>query len=72
MVDAATLTGAILVALGRTHAGLFDVSHMGQLLISGEGLDEALETAAPLALDVLCRQPGDELLLAVDGICKSP
>ncbi|HEX8421338.1 MAG TPA: glycine cleavage system aminomethyltransferase GcvT, partial [Sphingomonas sp.] len=28
-------------------AGLFDVSHMGQLLLSGEGLDEALETVIP-------------------------
>ena len=31
----------------REHAGLFDVSHMGQLLISGEGLDEALEAIMP-------------------------
>ena len=31
----------------REHAGLFDVSHMGQLLISGEGLDEALEAILP-------------------------
>lgn len=31
----------------REHAGLFDVSHMGQLLISGEGLDDALETILP-------------------------
>ena len=27
----------------RAHAGLFDVSHMGQLLVSGEGAAEALE-----------------------------
>ena len=31
----------------RESAGLFDVSHMGQLLISGEGLDEALEAVLP-------------------------
>ncbi|MGD8325560.1 MAG: glycine cleavage system aminomethyltransferase GcvT [Sphingomonadales bacterium] len=27
----------------RAHAGLFDVSHMGQLLLKGEGADKALE-----------------------------
>ena len=27
----------------REHAGLFDVSHMGQLTLSGEGLDDAPE-----------------------------
>ena len=31
----------------RAHAGLFDVSHMGQLLLSGEGVDEALEQLIP-------------------------
>lgn len=31
----------------RAHAGLFDVSHMGQLYLSGEGLDEALEALLP-------------------------
>jgi aminomethyltransferase len=31
----------------RESAGLFDVSHMGQLLISGDGLDEALESVLP-------------------------
>jgi len=31
----------------REHAGLFDVSHMGQLLISGDGLDDALEAILP-------------------------
>ena len=31
----------------RTHAGLFDVSHMGQLLFYGEGVDRALETLLP-------------------------
>ncbi len=31
----------------RAHAGLFDVSHMGQVLISGEGAAEALEGLLP-------------------------
>jgi aminomethyltransferase len=31
----------------REHAGLFDVSHMGQLHLSGDGLDEALEAILP-------------------------
>lgn len=31
----------------RTSAGLFDVSHMGQLFLSGEGLDAALEALIP-------------------------
>ncbi|MEC3948817.1 glycine cleavage system aminomethyltransferase GcvT [Sphingobium sp. HWE2-09] len=31
----------------RDHAGLFDVSHMGQLSFSGEGVDEALELLLP-------------------------
>ena len=31
----------------RESAGLFDVSHMGQLLISGEGADKALEAVLP-------------------------
>ena len=31
----------------RNHAGLFDVSHMGQLLFYGEGVDRALETLLP-------------------------
>lgn len=31
----------------REHAGLFDVSHMGQLLLSGDGVAEALEALLP-------------------------
>jgi aminomethyltransferase len=31
----------------REHAGLFDVSHMGQLLFHGSGVDRALETLLP-------------------------
>jgi len=32
----------------REHAGLFDVSHMGQLRVGGTSLEAALETALPL------------------------
>ena len=37
----------------RSHAGLFDVSHMGQLVIAGEGVDRALETLLPGDLQML-------------------
>ncbi len=37
----------------RTSAGLFDVSHMGQVLLSGEGLDEAVEAILPIDLSTL-------------------
>ncbi|WFL76178.1 glycine cleavage system aminomethyltransferase GcvT [Altererythrobacter arenosus] len=37
----------------RNSAGLFDVSHMGQLLLSGEGLDEAVEALLPIDLSTL-------------------
>ena len=37
----------------RSHAGLFDVSHMGQLLLSGEGLDAAVEAVLPIDLSTL-------------------
>ena len=37
----------------RAHAGLFDVSHMGQLYLSGEGLDAALEALIPADLATL-------------------
>ena len=37
----------------RTHAGLFDVSHMGQLELSGEGVDAALEALLPIDLTTL-------------------
>ena len=52
----------------RAHAGLFDVSHMGQLLISGEGAAEALEALLPG--DISALKPGRirySLLLAEDG-----
>ena len=40
----------------RQHAGLFDVSHMGQLLVSGEGVAAALEAVLPIDLATL--KPG--------------
>ncbi len=35
----------------RAQAGLFDVSHMGQLRVTGAGLEEALERALPVDFD---------------------
>src|SRR3546814_20087255 len=52
----------------RTSAGLFDVSHMGQIVLSGEGAAEALEALVPGDISVL--QPGRmrySLLLGEDG-----
>ena len=37
----------------RRTAGLFDVSHMGQLVLSGEGLDAAVEAVLPIDLSTL-------------------
>lgn len=37
----------------RENAGLFDVSHMGQLLLSGTGLDAAVEALLPIDLSTL-------------------
>ena len=37
----------------RDHAGLFDVSHMGQLDISGDGVDAAIEAILPIDLSTL-------------------
>ena len=37
----------------RQSAGLFDVSHMGQLLLSGDGLDSAVEAVLPIDLSTL-------------------
>ena len=37
----------------REHAGLFDVSHMGQLELSGEGVDAAVEELLPIDLSTL-------------------
>ena len=52
----------------RTHAGLFDVSHMGQLIVRGEGAAEALEALLPA--DVKGLKPGQirySVMLAEDG-----
>ena len=52
----------------RESAGLFDVSHMGQLEVSGEGAAAALETLLPIDLSTL--KPGRQrysLLLDEDG-----
>lgn len=52
----------------RTHAGLFDVSHMGQLMVEGEDAAEALEAILPG--DISALKPGRirySLLLAEDG-----
>ena len=52
----------------RTHAGLFDVSHMGQLMVTGEGAAEALEAVLPIDLATL--KPGNirySLLLDENG-----
>lgn len=52
----------------RENAGLFDVSHMGQLLISGEGVDQALEKLIPADVEGLkLGQQKYSLLLADDG-----
>lgn len=37
----------------RTKAGLFDVSHMGQVILRGEGAAEKLETLVPSAMTTL-------------------
>jgi aminomethyltransferase len=52
----------------RSRAGLFDVSHMGQLMVEGEGATEALEALLPT--DLASLKPGRirySLLLADDG-----
>ena len=37
----------------RDNAGLFDVSHMGQVVVSGEGVAQALEKLMPVDLEAL-------------------
>jgi len=52
----------------RSHAGLFDVSHMGQLLFHGPDIDRALETLLPG--DLIALKDGRlrySMLLAEDG-----
>ncbi len=52
----------------RTEAGLFDVSHMGQVNLSGEGAAEALEAITPGNLSALgAGKIRYTLLLAQDG-----
>jgi aminomethyltransferase len=52
----------------RENAGLFDVSHMGQLLLSGEGLDAAVEAVLPIDLSTLALgMQRYSLLLDEDG-----
>ncbi len=52
----------------RESAGLFDVSHMGQLMLSGEGAAEALEKIVPGDISALAvERMRYSLLLAEDG-----
>lgn len=52
----------------RESAGLFDVSHMGQLLLSGPDLDAAVEAVLPIDLSTLkLGQQRYSLLLDEDG-----
>ena len=52
----------------REQAGLFDVSHMGQLHITGEGADAALEAVLPIDLSTLKHgNPRYSLLLDENG-----
>lgn len=52
----------------RESAGLFDVSHMGQLIIAGDGAEKALETVLPADLAILKEgRLRYSLLLAPDG-----
>jgi len=52
----------------RAHAGLFDVSHMGQLIFTGEGVAEALETLLPADIKGLSEgRQRYSLLLADNG-----
>ncbi|RYY28976.1 MAG: glycine cleavage system aminomethyltransferase GcvT [Sphingomonadales bacterium] len=52
----------------REHAGLFDVSHMGQLIFSGPDVEAALETLMPA--DIAAAKPGHpvySLLMGENG-----
>lgn len=52
----------------REQAGLFDVSHMGQVIISGEGAAQALEALVPVDLESLqINQQSYALLTNADG-----
>ena len=58
----------------RTHAGLFDVSHMGQLEISGDNAVAAIEAVLPIDLSTLKpgRQRADHLFGARHGDQRRP
>jgi aminomethyltransferase len=52
----------------REHAGLFDVSHMGQLTFSGDGVETALEALMPADIQAArFARPVYSLLLAENG-----
>ncbi|WP_086608629.1 glycine cleavage system aminomethyltransferase GcvT [Erythrobacter donghaensis] len=52
----------------RENAGLFDVSHMGQLHLTGEGVEAALEAVLPIDLSTLKHgNPRYSLLLDENG-----
>ncbi|MBB4840501.1 aminomethyltransferase [Sphingomonas kyeonggiensis] len=52
----------------REHAGLFDVSHMGQLTFTGEGVEAALETLMPADIQAAkFSHPVYSLLMAENG-----
>ena len=51
----------------REHAGLFDVSHMGQLMISGEGVVAALESLMPADIAGLSLNRARYSLLLADN-----
>ncbi|KRC78920.1 glycine cleavage system aminomethyltransferase GcvT [Sphingomonas sp. Root241] len=52
----------------REHAGLFDVSHMGQLTFSGEGVEAALEALMPADIQAAkLSHPVYSLLMAENG-----
>jgi len=52
----------------RESAGLFDVSHMGQLHLSGEGVEAALEAVLPIDLSTLkANAPRYSMLLDEEG-----
>ena len=52
----------------REHAGLFDVSHMGQLTFSGDGVEAALEALMPADIQAAkLSHPVYSLLMAENG-----
>ena len=52
----------------REKAGLFDVSHMGQVIVEGQGAQVALEALIPIDLDALSvNKQSYALLTSADG-----